>query len=410
MSSPSSANHTQTDFNIAGRSGAQQARGLVLILGMLTAIGPLAIDMYLPALPEIASELGADAGAVQLTLSVFMMGMAVGQAFYGPIADRFGRRAPLLAGLVVFSIAAFECAGAQSMRALLFWRLVMALGGSASMVIPRAVVRDRFATKDSARVYSALMLILGVSPILAPTLGGWMLGATGWRAIFWVLSGVGIASTIAVAWGLEESLPPDKRTAGGLGPVLRTYGELLRNRSFLGVVLAAGLTLGGLFAYLSASAFVFIQLHGLTPSQYALVFGLNAAGMIGASQLNLRLVGRFSLRGVLGTALFVNGLAGLALVLAAATGWGGLTGLIALLFLSMSATGVIFPNISALAMAPFGAVAGSASALLGVFQFGLAAAAGAGIGLAHNGTALPMAIGLAACAVAAWGVFRTLAN
>ena len=168
-------------------------RGLVLILGVLTAIAPLAIDMYLPALPEIARNLGIEVGAVQLTLSVFMIGMAVGQAFYGPIADRWGRRGPLLVGMVVFSLAAAGCAGAQSMKSLLAWRLLMALGGSASMVIPRAVVRDLFEEKDSARVYSVLMLILGVSPILAPTLGGQMLGLTGWRGIFWVLAGIGAA-------------------------------------------------------------------------------------------------------------------------------------------------------------------------------------------------------------------------
>jgi DHA1 family bicyclomycin/chloramphenicol resistance-like MFS transporter len=381
-----------------------------LILGVLTALGPLAIDMYLPALPEIARELKVDVGTVQLTLSVFMIGTAVGQAFYGPIADRWGRRGPLLVGLTVFSLAAAGCAGAQSMSALLGWRLLMALGGAASMVIPRAVVRDRYAEQESAKVYSVLMLILGVSPILAPTLGGQMLGATGWRGIFWVLAGIGVACAIVIAWGLRESLPKERRSTGGLGPVFRTYGRLLSNRSFIGVILAAGFTLGALFAYLSASAFVFIELHGMTPQRYALVFGGNAAGMIAASQLNLWLVGRMSLRRVLSGAFAVNAVAGLALVGAAATGWGGLPALIGLLFVSMSASGLIFPNIAALAMAPHGAVAGSASALLGVAQFGVAAASGALVGLAHDGTALPMAAGLAVCAVAGWAVFRTLAR
>jgi MFS transporter, DHA1 family, multidrug resistance protein len=192
--------------------------------------------------------------------------------------------------------------------------------------------------------------------------------------------------------------------------VLRTYGQLLGDRRFLGTVLAAGFTLGALFAYLSASSFVFIELHGLTPQQYAMVFGFNAAGMIAVSQLNLRLVERMSLRRVLMAGFVINLAAGLLLVGAAATGWGGLPALIGLIFVSMSASGVIFPNISALAMAPFGKVAGSASALLGVFQFGIGAAAGALVGVAHNGTALPMALGLAACTVAALAVFRTLAR
>ena len=387
-------------------SPAQGGRLLVLILGMLTALGPLAVDMYLPALPEIARELGADVGTVQLTLSMFMVGMALGQGFYGPVADRWGRRGPLLAGLAVFSVAATGCACARSMKALLAWRLLMALGGSASMVIPRAVVRDRFEEKDSARVYSVLMLILGVSPILAPTLGGQLLGATGWRGIFWVLAGVGLANAAAVAWGMPESLPRSRRSAGGMGPVLRTYGQLLAERRFLGVVLAAGFTLGALFAYLSASSFVFIELHGLTPQQYALVFGFNAAGMIAVSQLNLWLIGRIALRRVLAAGFLVNLAAGVLLVGSVATGWGGLPVLIGLLFVSMSASGVIFPNISALAMAPFGKVAGSASALLGMFQFGIGAASGAVVGLAHDGTALPMALGLAGCAAAGWAVFR----
>ena len=232
------------------------------------------------------------------------------------------------------------------MESLLAWRLVMALGGSASMVIPRAVVRDRLAAEDSARVYSVLMLILGVSPILAPTLGGQLLRLTGWRGIFWVLAAIGAGCTAAVAWGLPDSLPREKRATGGLGLVFRTYGELLVNRHFLGAVLAAGCTLGALFAYLSASAFVFIELHGRTLQQYALVFGFNAVGLIAASQLNRWLVGRFSLWQVVSVAFLVNTLAGLLLVAVALTGWGRLPALIGLIFVSMSAAGIIFPNIS----------------------------------------------------------------
>jgi DHA1 family bicyclomycin/chloramphenicol resistance-like MFS transporter len=385
-------------------------RSLVLILGVLTAIGPLAIDMYLPALPEIARNLGIEVGVVQLTLSVFMIGMSVGQAFYGPIADRWGRRGPLLIGLGVFSLAAIGCACAQSMKSLLLWRLAMALGGSASMVIPRAVVRDLFAEKDSARVYSVLMLILGVSPILAPTLGGQMLGATGWRGIFWVLAAIGLASTAAVVGGLRESLPREKRMRGGLGPVLQTYARLLADRRFLGTVLAAGFTLGALFAYLSASSFVFIELYRLTPQQYALVFGFNAVGLIAASQLNRWLVGRYTLWQVLSVAFLINAMAGVLLVASVGAGWGGLPAIIGLIFVSMSAAGIIFPNIAAVAMAPFPDVAGSASALLGTVQFGIGAASGALVGLFHNGTAMPMAVGLASCAFAGVVVLRTMAR
>jgi DHA1 family bicyclomycin/chloramphenicol resistance-like MFS transporter len=312
--------------------------------------------------------------------------------------------------MTVFSVAAAGCAVSQSMESLLAWRLVMALGGSASMVIPRAVVRDLFEENDSARVYSVLMLILGVSPILAPSLGSQMMSVTGWRGIFWVLAGVGVVSTAAVAWGLAESLPKEKRVTGGIGLVLRTYAQLLANRRFLGTVLTAGFTLGALFAYLTASSFVFIELHALTPQQYALVFGLNGAGLIIASQLNRWLIGRSTLWQVLSVALLVNAVAGALLIVAVATGWGGLSAIIALIFVSMSAAGIIFPNIAALAMSPFPEVAGSASALLGTFQFGVGAASGALVGMFHNGTAMPMALGLAGCAISALVIMRTMAR
>lgn len=394
-----------TDRSQPSPAPVKTGRGLVLILGALTALGPLAIDMYLPALPDIGQEMG---GAAELTLSMFMIGMAAGQAFYGPIADRWGRRGPLLIGMAVFVAASIGCALANSLNSLLLWRLVMALGGAASMVLPRAVVRDLYEEKDSVRVYSLLMLILGVSPILAPTLGGQMLGWTGWRGIFWVLAGVGVACTAAIWWGLPETLPRERRLMGGVGLALRNYGELLRNTSFLGTVIAAGCTLGALFSYLTASPFVFVKLYHLTPSQYAMVFGFNALGLIGASQLNAWLVGRFTLWQVLVVAFAVNALSGLLLLAATVTGWGGLPVLIGLIFVSMSCAGIIFPNIGALAMAPFARMAGSASALLGVFQFGFGATSGALVGLAQNGTPVPMGVGLATCAVVGLVVLRTM--
>jgi DHA1 family bicyclomycin/chloramphenicol resistance-like MFS transporter len=401
VSPPASASISPPPVAFAGRT-------LVLILGALTVIGPLAIDMYLPALPQIARDLGVQLGVVQLTLSVFMIGVAAGQAFYGPLVDRWGRRGPLLIGMAVFTLAGIGCARAETMRGLLFWRLIMALGGSASMVVPRAVVRDFFNERDSARLYSLLMLILGVSPIFAPSLGGQLLALTGWRGIFWVLVGVGAVFTAAVAWWLPESLPKDRRTVGGVGLALRTYGRLLVDRRFIGAALAAGFTLGAIFSYLSGSSFVFIELYALTPAQYALVFGFNGVGLILASQLNRWLLGRFTPWQVLSVAFLANACTGVALAGVGATGWGGLPVLIGLLFLTLSAAGVIFPNIAALAMAPFGAVAGSASALLGTMQFGVGAAAGALVGLLHNGTAVPMTAGVAGCAVAGWIVVRTL--
>lgn len=383
---------------------------LVLVLGALTALGPLAIDMYLPALPWIARDVGVDLGVVQLTLSVFLIGVAAGQAFYGPVVDRWGRRGPLLIGMTVFVIAAAGCSQAQSMTSLLVWRLIMALGGAASMVIPRAVVRDLYDERESARMYSLLMLILGVSPILAPTIGGQMLEHTGWRGIFWVLAGIGVACAVAIWFCLPESLPKEARSRAGVGQALRNYGRLLSDRRFIGPALASGCTLGGIFAYLSGSSFVFIELFKLTPQGYAYVFGINAAGLIAASQINLRLLKHFSSWQVISVAFMANAFVGLVLAGVGATGWGGLPLMIALLFLSLSAAGVIFPNVAALAMTPFGKMAGSASALLGTVQFVLGATAGALVGFFHDGTAFPMTAGVAGCGLAGWAILRTVAR
>ena len=385
----------------------KHGRSLVFILGALTVIGPFAIDMYLPALPEIGRELGVDVGRVQLTLSIFLLGLAVGQAFLGPVVDRWGRRIPLMVGLGVFVVASIGCARAHSMAALLAWRLVMALGAAASMVVPRAVVRDLFNERDSAKMYSLLMLILGVSPIFAPSVGGQLIGWTGWRGIFWVLAGLGVACAAAVAWALPEPSRPNERKAGGLGLALRTYGGLLRDRRFIGPALVAGFMVGAIFCYLTGSAFVLIELHRLTPQQYALAFGGIGMGLILASQINRVLVGRFPVRQVLATALSGLVLVGLALAIVGATGWGGLPVLLGLLFLNLASGCMISPNIAAIVMAPFGEVAGSASALLGTIQFGIGAGAGALVGLFHNGTAIPMTAGIAGCALASFMVWRT---
>lgn len=387
---------------------ARAGRRLVVVLGALTVVGPLAIDMYLPALPQIARELGVDMGGVELTLSVFMIGVAVGQAFYGPIVDRWGRRGPLLIGMGVFTVAAVACARAESLGALLAWRLVMALGGSASMVVPRAVVRDFFAERESARLYSLLMLILGVSPILAPTVGGQLLEFTGWRGIFWAMAGLGVVFAVAVAGWLPESLPRERRVPLEVGRALCTYGRLLVDRRFIGAALAAGCTLGAIFTYVAGSPAVFIELHGLTPAQFALVFGFNGLGLVVASQVNRWLLRTHAPRVVLAGAFLAMAGAGLLLAVAGATGWGGWLALVVLLFITLAAAGVIFPNIAALAMAPFGEVAGSASALLGTVQFAVGAGAGALVGLLHNGTAVPMTAGVAGCAVTGWIIVRTL--
>ena len=380
------------------------------MLGALTVIGPFAIDMYLPALPQIGHELHVDVGTVQLTLSVFLLGIAAGQAFYGPIVDRWGRRRPLLAGLALFIAACVGCAQAHSLFELLAWRLVMALGAAASMVVPRAVVRDLFNERESAKMYSLLMLILGVSPIFAPSVGGQLIGWTGWRGIFWVLAGLGLACMAAVARSLPEPLSVVGRPRGGFALALRTYWALLKDRRFLAPALVAGFMVGTIFTYLTGSAFVLIELYGLSPQQYAMAFGFNGIGLILASQVNRWLVHRHPVDRVLSGALRGGVIVGLLLALNGATGWGGLPVLMGLLFLNLASAGIISPNIAARVMAPFGEVAGSASALLGTLQFGIGAGAGALVGIFHNGTAVPMTAGVAACALASWTVWRTMAR
>lgn len=383
---------------------------LVLMLGALSAFAPLSIDMYLPAFPQIAADFGVELGQVQLTLSVFLIGMAVGQAFYGPLADRWGRRTPLLFGLTLFVAATAGCALAQSVGALTISRLCMALGGSAGVVITRAVVRDSFNETESAHIYSLLMLVMGVAPILAPLLGGQLLLVTGWRGIFWVIAGFGLVCLGATGRWLPDTLPPERRVAHGVVEALRVYGRLLVDPRFITYVTAVGCASGMLFGYISGAPTIFIEQHGVTPQAFGLFFGANAGGLIAASQLNRWLLRRWPARRILGVVYTVNTVAALLLVGEVLTGWGGFTALVALLFICIASTGLIFPNIAALAMTPFGAVAGSASALMGTLQFGMGGLAGTVVGLLHNGTALPMAGVMAACSVVGWTVLRRAAR
>jgi DHA1 family bicyclomycin/chloramphenicol resistance-like MFS transporter len=393
---------------MARQSSPSTAR-LTLILGALSAFGPLSIDMYLPALPALAREFNTDTAAVQLTLSIFFIGLALGQAFYGPIADRIGRRGPLLAGCALYTVASCACALAPSIESLIVLRCVQALGGCAGMVLSRSVVRDTFDAHNSARMYSFLMLVMGLAPISAPFIGGQLLLAFSWRAIFWLLAGFGLLCFVLVAFGLPESLPAERRRRDGLGQALAIYGRLLADRQFLGYALSGGFVTAGMFAYISGSPFVFIELYGVAPEHFGWIFGSNALGLISVSQLNRWLLGRYRSEAILSTALVIYAIAGMLLALMAATGLGGMLGLLPPLFVCVASVGLVGPNTTAAAMAPHGQIAGSASALLGTLQFLVGAGAGALVGLLDNGTALPMAGVIALCGIAALTTFQLLA-
>jgi DHA1 family bicyclomycin/chloramphenicol resistance-like MFS transporter len=382
---------------------------LTIILGCLAAFGPLSIDMYLPSLPTLAQEFRTDTAAAQLTLSIFFIGLAFGQALYGPIADRYGRKRPLLAGCALYMVASIACVLAPSIESLVVLRLAQALGGCAGMVISRSIVRDLFDEHESARIYSFLMLVMGIAPITAPLLGGQLLALFGWRSIFWLLGGFGLICLLMVAFGLPESLPIERRNRAGVGQALVVYAQLLADRRFVGYALAGGFLMAGMFAYISGSPFVVIELYGVSPQQYGWIFGANALGLIIASQLNRWLLARYSGDAILSAILAVAAAASVVLVLVAATGFGGLVGLLLPLFVCIASVGLVGPNTAAAVMAPYGRMAGSASALLGTLQFVVGAVSGIVVGVLYNGTALPMAGTIAACCVAALVIFRVLA-
>jgi len=383
---------------------------LALTLGALTAMGPLAIDMYLPALPTIAREFQTDAGMVQLSLAVYFTGIAIGQAFYGPMSDRVGRKPVLYFGLAVFIAASIGCAQARSVEALIAFRFLQALGGCAPLVVPRAVVRDHFDQAGSVRMLSVLMLVMGLAPILAPLVGGQLLVNFGWRAVFWVLAAYAAIWLALIAVFLPESLPLERRRRQPIGDVLAVYWRLARDRSYMGHALSGALVFAGLLAYIAGSPVVFIEQFHVSPERYGLFFGTNAFGIIAASQINRWLATRVDARRIVSVVLLVAMAAGLTLLVDAYSGFGGFAGILVPLFCFIACHGFVLPNTTALAMAPHGQVAGSASAFLGTLQFVLGATAGSLVGAFANGTPVPLAAVVAGCSATAFLMNRLVSN
>jgi MFS transporter, DHA1 family, multidrug resistance protein len=383
-------------------SGRARLR-LVLVLGSLVAIGPLTIDMYLPALPAITDGLRTGETAVQLTLTGTLAGLAIGQLLIGPVSDAVGRRLPLLAGLAMHVAASVLCAVAPNIAVLGALRVLQGLGVAASWVVAMAVMRDMFSGVAFARLFSRLMLVMGAAPILAPTLGSAVLRWTQWRGVFAVLALFGVLLIAVAAAGLPETLPAERRQRGGLGATLRTYRGLLRDRTFVGLVLVAGLIMASLFAYVAGSTFVLQDEYGLDAQQFGIAFGAGSVGLIGATQLNVRMLRRYSPQQILLVGLGVGTAAGLALVAFAATGAGGLAGILASLWLVLAAAGLALPNAPALAMSRHGDAAGTAAALLGSVQFGIGAVTAPLVGVLGAGS-VAMAVVIAGCVAAAAAV------
>ncbi|WHM38945.1 multidrug effflux MFS transporter [Streptomyces sp. BPTC-684] len=396
----------------AAAPAARRAGLLVtLVLGGLTALPPLSMDMYLPALPEVTGALHAPAATVQLTLTACLAGMALGQLVVGPMSDKWGRRRPLLVGMVVYVVATAVCAFAPDAGLLIAFRLLQGLAGAAGIVIARAVVRDLYDGVEMARFFSTLMLISGAAPVVAPLIGGQVLRLTDWRGVFVVLTAVGLLLTLFVWRCLDETLPPERRHEGGVGEALRTMGALLKDRVFTGYVLAGGLAFAALFAYISASPFVIQEIYGASPQTFSLLFGLNSVGLVAAGQINGKLlVGRVSLDKVLACALTVIVLAAVALLVMVSGVFGhpGLAPVAAGLFVLMSAMGMATPNTTTLALMRTPHAAGSASALLGTSSFLIGAVASPLVGIAGEGTAVPMAVVQLVSGVAALLCFLVL--
>ncbi|MGY0023568.1 multidrug effflux MFS transporter [Streptomyces sp. YJ-C3] len=398
----------------APRAAVRTGMLVTFVLGGLTAVPPLSMDMYLPALPEVTGALGTSAATAQLTLTACLTGMALGQLVVGPMSDKWGRRRPLMIGLFVYVAATAICALAPNAALLVAFRLLQGLAGAAGIVIARAVVRDLYDGVAMARFFSTLMLISGVAPIVAPLIGGQVLRVTDWRGVFVVLTVIGIALTTLVGKCLPETLPPERRHGGGTVEALRTMRSLLADRVFTGYMIAGGFAFAALFAYISASPFVIQEIYGASPQTFSLLFGLNSIGLIAVGQLNGKvLVGRVSLDKVLAVGLTLIVLAAAFLLLVATGVLGdpdelGLVPVAAGLFVLMASMGLATPNTNALALLRTPHAAGSASALLGTSSFLIGAVASPLVGIAGERTAVPMALVQLSCGLAAAVAFMAL--
>jgi MFS transporter, DHA1 family, multidrug resistance protein len=374
---------------------------LIVLMGVLQAFAPLSIDMYLPSMPLLEKVFNATTAQIQITLVTFLLGYALGQSLYGPVTDRFGRKPPLYFSLTLFVFSSAACALATSVNMLSFFRLLQAIAACGGAVVSRAMVRDLFPPTELRKIFSMLVLVLGVSPLISPFIGGYLLVWFGWKSVFYTQALLGALTLLAMHFRLDESLAPEHAHPLHLDHIVSSYTHLLRDRTFLGASLVCGFSSAGMFAYIASAPFVFINIYKLPPQQFGRLFAVIAAGMIAASQVNGRMSHKIALWKVLRVANLVQLLSGIAVLWTASTGIGGITGLFAPVFAYMCAIGFVFPNGNAIAMMRHGNIAGTASALLGTNQFVIAAATTIALGWIDSSSAMPMAIVIAACGIAA---------
>ena len=375
---------------------------LIIILGLLSAIGPFSIDMYLPGFPVIAASLHTTPEMLSYSLASYFIGICAGQLFLGPLLDRFGRKRPLYGGLTIYILSSIGCAFAPTIEFLIVLRFFQAAGGCVGIVAPRAIIRDVFPVKENAKIFSLLILILGVSPIIAPTTGGYITAHFGWHNIFIILSIITFLILLAVIFYLPESKQPDPTFSLRPRPILANFKKVITNPQFYTYSLTGAMASAGLYAYLAGSPFVFMDLYHVTGQHYGWIFAIIAAGLITSSQLNNILLRKYTSGQIIRATLSLQCIIVLILVLGTYNSWLGLYGTITCIFFYLCCQGFSFPNSSALSMAPFTKEAGSASALMGSIQMALGAGSSALVGLLSNGTAIPMTAVMGGCSITAF--------
>lgn len=379
---------------------------LIIILGLLSAIGPFSIDMYLPGFPAIAQDLNTSVAHVTLSLSSFFIGISLGQFLYGPLLDRFGRKKPLYFGLSIYLLASVGCTFANSADALIVLRLLQAIGSCSGLVASRAMVRDLFAVQDNAKIFSLLMLVVGVSPIIAPTLGGYVTATIGWRYIFVILAFLSILILAAVHFALPESREPNPDHSLKPKTIILSFSTIMREPQFYTYALTGSVASAGLYAYIAGSPYVFMELYKVSEKEYGWIFALIALGLIGASQLNSVLLKVYKSEQIIRVALLCQSITGMLLFVGTALGWLELHSTIFFIFIFLCCQGFTFPNSSALSLAPFTKTAGSASALMGGIQLSIGALTSASVSFLANRTALPMTGLMAFCAITSFTILR----